>query len=58
MTAAAYALSLSEKGTALRDKIKLMFERHVRSLQQIGMGPDDMGVTNETCNAWNASGRR
>ncbi len=39
---------LSQKGTDLRDKIKIMFERHVRSLQQIGMGPEDMGVTNET----------
>ena len=39
---------LSDKGTALRDKIKTMFERHVRSLQQIGMGPEDMSVTNET----------
>ena len=41
-------IKLSDKGTALRDKVKAMFERHVRSLQQIGMGPDDMGVTNET----------
>ena len=39
---------LSEKGADLRKKIEAMFERHVRSLQQIGMGPDDMTITNET----------
>ena len=41
-------VKLSEKGSALRNKIKIMFERHVASLQQIGMGPEDMGLTNET----------
>jgi DNA-binding MarR family transcriptional regulator len=41
-------VKLSEKGVTLRNKIKVMFERHVYSLQQIGMGPDDMVVTNET----------
>jgi DNA-binding MarR family transcriptional regulator len=41
-------VKLSPKGSALRDKIKTMFERHVASLKQIGMGPDDMVVTNET----------
>ena len=41
-------VKLSEKGSALREKVKAMFERHVKSLQQIGMGPDDMTITNET----------
>ena len=41
-------VKLSPKGIDLRDKIKAMFERHVRSLQQSGMGNEDMSVTNET----------
>jgi DNA-binding MarR family transcriptional regulator len=39
---------LSPKGVALRDNVKTMFERHVRSLQQLGIQPDEMLVTNET----------
>jgi DNA-binding MarR family transcriptional regulator len=41
-------IKLSPKGAELREKIKAMFEKHVRSLNQIGIATDNMVTTNET----------